>query len=136
MRCRGHQKVNTEQEIGNNLADNEARWVAEETEIEIAALIWNSKPETLDLKLEHIKYSRDDNHLIENLKGKKQKDGCAYIPDGHLVIPSNILGKLVLEEHNKTHWGAGALYKYLNKKMVGHNLYTGINQVIQQCEIC
>ena len=61
MHCRGHQKGNTEQEIGINLADNEARRVAEETEIEIAALIPNNKPETLDLKPEHIKYSRDDN---------------------------------------------------------------------------
>lgn len=81
MHCRGHQKGNTEQESGNNLADTEGRQVAEEIEIEIAALIPNSKPQTLDLKPEHIKYSRNDNHLVEDLKYKKQMDGPAYLMD-------------------------------------------------------
>ena len=51
-------------------------------------------------------------------------------------MPSNVLWKLVLDEQKKTHWGADALYKQLNQKIVSQNLYTTMKQVTQRCEIC
>ena len=34
------------------------------------------------------------------------------------------------------HWGADNLYKSLNQKLIGQNLYTVIKQVTQRCEMC
>lgn len=41
-----------------------------------------------------------------------------------------------MAEHKKSHWGAEALYKYLNQRRVARNLYTTVKQVTQRCEIC
>lgn len=41
-----------------------------------------------------------------------------------------------MSEHRKTRWGAEALYKYLNQRIVAWNLYTTVRQVMQRCQIC
>ncbi|XP_074911884.1 uncharacterized protein LOC142043934 isoform X2 [Buteo buteo] len=47
MHCRGHQKGNTDPEIGNRLADYEARRVAEEVKTEALSLIPDGKIQTI-----------------------------------------------------------------------------------------
>lgn len=70
MHCRGHQKGNTDQEIGNRLADGEAKRVAEQAEI--GALIPDSKPINLE---QAPKYSKEDLKLAEDLGGKIGPEG-------------------------------------------------------------
>lgn len=65
-----------------------------------------------------------------------ESDGWVHLADNHIVIPSNLIWTTVLTEHNKMHWGADALYKSLNQKLIGRNLYTMVKQISQQCEIC
>ncbi|XP_032063100.1 uncharacterized protein LOC116501622, partial [Aythya fuligula] len=135
MHCRGHQRGSTDSEIGNRLADKEARRVAERGQVEVLALIPDGKIQALE-KGQAPKYSKEDLKLIEDLKGKLNVDGWAHLEDNRVVMPSNLVWPMVLGEHNKTHWGADALYKLLNRVLVARNLYTTIRQVTQQCDTC
>ncbi|NXU46847.1 POL3 protein, partial [Drymodes brunneopygia] len=131
MHCRGHQKGNTDQEIGNRLADQEAKRAAEQ-EIEIGSLIPDGKPVNFN---ENPEYSKEDLKLANDLRGKRRGDWI-HLDEGQVLVPSNLLRFIVQSEHRKTHWGADALYEELIKRLVGRNLYTTVKQVTQQCEIC
>ena len=135
MHCRGHQKGNTDTEIGNRLADYEAKRVAGEVKTETLSLIPDGKIQTVSTNRKP-NYSKEDLKLIEDLEGKIESDGWVRLADNRIVIPSNLIWTTVLTEHNKTHWGADTLYKSLNQKLVGRNLYTMVKQISQQCEIC
>lgn len=53
-----------------------------------------------------------------------------------IIVPTSLLWAIIMAKHRKTHWGAEALYEYLSQGIVAWNLYTTIEQVTQQCEIC
>lgn len=133
MHCRGHQKGDTDPEVGNRLADYEARRVAEKAKV--CSLIPDGKVQLVSSG-QAPRYSKEDQKLIEDLKGKQGSEGWARLEDGRIVVPSAMIWSLVMTEHKKTHWGADTLYKELIKSLVGRNLYTIIKQVTQQCEIC
>nr|XP_009921610.1 PREDICTED: protein NYNRIN-like [Haliaeetus albicilla] len=135
MHCRGHQKGNTDSEIGNRLADYEARRVAEEVEAEALSLMPDSKIQTVSTN-QKPNYSKEDLKLIEDLDGKVESDGWVHLAGNCIVIPSSLMWTTILTEHNKTHWGADALYKSLNQKLIRRNLYTMVKQISQQCELC
>jgi len=56
MHCRGHQKGNTEQELGNKLTDQEAKRAAERDSIKTLALVPDGK--LVDTEME-FKYSKE-----------------------------------------------------------------------------
>lgn len=62
MHCKGHQKGNTKQEMGNRLADLEAKKVTEKEQVQTLALTPDGKPITWGT---NIPYSK------ENLTGSK-----------------------------------------------------------------
>jgi len=134
MHCRGHLKGNTDQERGNSLADYEAKQAAEKMG-EILALIPDNRSRNL-INEENIEYSKDNEELIKRLGRQIPSQGWAYSSDGRIIIPAKQIWGVVKEEHNKTHWGADSLYKFLNQKLIGKNLYTTVRQVTQHCEIC
>nr|XP_010304187.1 PREDICTED: uncharacterized protein LOC104638152 [Balearica regulorum gibbericeps] len=59
IHCKGHQKGNTDREIGNKLADSEARKAAEKGKV-MAALILDGKLQIPNSDLEPDKYSKED----------------------------------------------------------------------------
>ena len=134
MHCRGHLKGNTDQEKGNRLADHEAKQAAERMQ-KILTLIPDNRSRNLDDQ-ENIEYSKADKELIEEIGGQVPSRGWAHSSDGRIIIPAKQIWGVVKEEHNRTHWGADSLYKFLNQKLIGKNLYTTVRQVTQQCEIC
>ena len=101
----------------------------------ILALIPDNRSRNL-IDQENTEYSKDDEELIEGLGGQIPSQGWAYSSDGRIIIPAKQIWAVVKEEHNRTHWGANSLYKFLNQKLIEKNLYTTVRQVIQQCEIC
>lgn len=134
MHIRAHQRVNSELEKGNELADREAKRVARiETKTEGVLALIPDRQISLESKPE---YTREDQKLIADLEGTYNEEGWAYTPQGKLVIPSHILWHLVREEHRKRHWGAEALYSHLIKEIVARNMYTTVRQVTRQCDIC
>ncbi|KAK4822132.1 hypothetical protein QYF61_010255 [Mycteria americana] len=134
MHCRGHLKGNTDQEKGNRLADYEAKQAAERMQ-KILTLIPDNRSRSLGDQ-ENVEYCRADKELIEEMGRQVPSKGWAHLSDGRIIIPAKQVWGVVKEEHNKIHWGADSLYKFLNKKLIGRNLYTTVRQVTQQCEIC
>ncbi|KAK4824938.1 hypothetical protein QYF61_021558 [Mycteria americana] len=113
MHCRGHLKCNTDQEKGNRLADYEAKQAAERIQ-KILTLIPDNRSRNLE--------------LTEEMGGQVPSKGWAHLSDGRIIIPAKQVWGAVKEEHNKTHWGADSLYKFLNQKLIGRNLYTTVRQ--------
>ncbi|XP_042644068.1 uncharacterized protein LOC122152907 [Tyto alba] len=132
MHTKAHQKVNSELEKGNELADREAKRAAK-IEIKMEGALIPDRQISLESKPE---YTREDQKLIADLEGTYNKEGWAYTPQGKLIIPSRLLWHFTREEHRKRHWGAEALYSHLIKEIVARNLYTMVRQVTRQCNIC
>ncbi|XP_027593940.2 uncharacterized protein LOC113996813 [Pipra filicauda] len=132
MHCRGHQKGNTNQEKGNRLADREAKKAAENGQVELASLIPDGK--IIEVS-SNVSYSKEDLKLIKDQQAQR-KGNVYYLETGQIVVPERVLWKVVQAEHNKTHWGADALHKYLRRQIIGRNLYTTIIQVTKQCKTC
>lgn len=125
MHCKAHQRGESPNEVGNALADREAKRAAEEDPVEVHPLIPDSKIHTDG----EPKYSREDQKLIEDLEGQVGEGGWAITPQGKIVVPSVLLWAVVMAEHRKAHWGVEALYKYLNQRITARNLYTTVTQV-------
>ena len=132
MHIKAHQKVSSDLEKGNELADREAKQVAK-TKIKVAGALIPDRHISLQDKP---KYTREDQKLISDLEGSYNEEGWAYTPQGKLIVPSYLLWHLIREEHRKRHWGMEALYKHLIKDIVARNLYTTVRQVTQQCDLC
>ncbi|XP_054247542.1 protein NYNRIN-like [Indicator indicator] len=136
MHCRAHQKGNSGQERGNRLADKTAKTVAREgKEVAEFVLVPDGKL-TIEQKEPEPVYNTEDQKLIKDLLGTRIEKGWARTPDGKLVIPSNLLWAFVQMEHGKTHWGAEALYRKLVQECIARKLYTTVEQVTRQCEVC
>lgn len=131
MYYKAHQKGGTTEEVGDALADREAKRVAETEDIEVQALIPDSKIQTEGKP----RYSREDQKLIEDLGGQMGEGGWIRAQN-KIIVPTSLLWAIIMAEHRKTHWGTEALYKYLSQQIVDWNLYTTIKQVTQQREIC
>lgn len=102
MHCRGHQKGNAEYEIGNRFADQEAKRAAELTKIEALSLVPDGKIQTIESRLKPT-YSKEDQKLIEDLKGEAAPDEWVHLKDGRVILPFNLIWTTVFIEHNKTH---------------------------------
>ncbi|KAK1204014.1 POL5 protein, partial [Pygoscelis papua] len=135
MHCRGHQKGEAKFEKGNRLADVEARKAAERKMVEGLTLIPDGKVQTITT-MGPPKYGKEDYKLIHDLKGKEDTNGWAWTPERKIIVPSKYIWGLIKLEHAKTHWGVDPTYKSISKFWIGRDLYTKIQQVIQQCEIC
>ncbi|XP_053800268.1 uncharacterized protein LOC128788937 [Vidua chalybeata] len=117
MHIKAHQKINSELEEGNELADREAKEASRIEVITEAALIPDGQisPEGKP------RYNKLEKKFIYEQKGDYNQEGWATI-EGKLVIPSNLLWSLIREEHQKTHWGIDALYKYLSERIIARHL--------------
>ncbi|KAK4811185.1 hypothetical protein QYF61_019816 [Mycteria americana] len=130
MHCKGHQKGNTDREVGNKLADYEARQAAEQGEI--LSLI----PEKSLPLPESAEYDEKDQKLITDLEAKIGLSGWAVLKDNRIIIPFRLLWALTKTEHDKTHWGTEALYNSLTKQIVARNLFQTVKSVVDRCETC
>ncbi|KAK4810899.1 hypothetical protein QYF61_013307 [Mycteria americana] len=113
MHCKGHQKGNADREVGNKLADYEARQAAEQAE-----------------------YDEKNQKLITDLEAELGLSGWAVLKDNRIIIPFRLLWVLTKTEHDKTHWGTEALYNSLTKQIVARNLFQTVKSVVDRCETC
>ncbi len=132
MHIKAQQRVSSDLEKGNELADREAKQAAK-MKVRIEGALIPDRQISLEGKPE---YTKEDQKLITDLEGSYNEEGWAYTPQGRLIIPSCLLWHLIREEHRKRHWGTEALYKHLIREIVARNLYTTVRQVTQQCDLC
>ena len=77
-------------EIGNRLADHEARRVTEEVGKEELSLIPDNKIQTVSTGQEP-NYSKENLKVIQNMNDKIKINKWTYLRDGHIVVPSNLI---------------------------------------------
>ncbi|RMC05663.1 hypothetical protein DUI87_17748 [Hirundo rustica rustica] len=120
MHIKAHQKVSSELEEGNMLADREANEAAKgevpDKTVE-AALIPDGK---VSIEGKPV-YNKKDKKLIKVEKASYNQEGWAVTEEGKLVVPSYLLWSLVQREHEKTHWGIDALYNHLKERIIAKN---------------
>ncbi|XP_031464298.1 uncharacterized protein LOC116238638, partial [Phasianus colchicus] len=117
MHCHSHQRGNNAEEMGNALADREAKQVAENVVTE-----GSLNPDGKIQVDGEPKYSKGAWNLINGLGGWIREEGWAFMPRGKLIIPSAILWAVVMAEHRKAHWGTEALCKSLMQQIVARKL--------------
>ncbi|XP_040437583.1 uncharacterized protein LOC121082308 [Falco naumanni] len=105
MHIKAHQKVSSDLEKRNELADREAKQVAK-TKIKVVGALIPDRHISLQDKP---KYTKEDQKLISDLEGSYNEERWAYTPQGRLIVPSYLLWHLIREEHRKRHWGMEAL---------------------------
>ncbi|RMC09768.1 hypothetical protein DUI87_13555 [Hirundo rustica rustica] len=135
MHIKAHQKVSSELEEGNMLADREAKEAAKgevpDKAVE-AALIPDGK---VSIEGKPV-YNKKDKKLIKVEKASYNQEGWAVTEEGKLVVPSYLLWSLVQREHEKTHWGIEALYNHLKERIMARKLQGTVIQVTRQCSLC
>ncbi|RMB96073.1 hypothetical protein DUI87_27513 [Hirundo rustica rustica] len=135
MHIKAHQKVSSELEEGNMLADREAKEAAKgevpDKAVE-AALIPDGK---ISIEGKPV-YNKKDKKLIKVEKASYNQEGWAVTEEGKLVVPSYLVWSLVQREHEKTHWGIDALYNHLKERIMARKLQGTVIQVTRQCSLC
>lgn len=135
MHIKAHQKVSSELEEGNMLADREAKDTAkgevpnekvEATSIPDGKIYLEGRPE----------YNKKDKKLTKKENASYNQEGWAVTKDNKLIIPSYLLWSLVQKEQEKTHWGMDALCNYLKDRIMARRLQGAVIQVTRQCGLC
>ena len=85
MHCKGHQKGNTDREVGNKLADYEARRAAEQGEV------LSVNPEKSLPLPETTEYDKKNQKLVTNLGAEISPSGWALLKDNRIIVLFSIL---------------------------------------------
>ncbi|XP_050842916.1 uncharacterized protein LOC127061041 [Serinus canaria] len=135
MHVRGHQKEEGKIFQGNRLADSAAK--------EAARLVWTQMA-LIPTKVTPISpylnkpphYSSEDEKLAKLLRAQKNATGWYVTTTGQVVVPKQIMNAILVTEHNKCHWGAEVLVKFLKKEMVSNQMLTMAKRVNAMCPVC
>ena len=116
MHCRGHQKEDTPQARGNRLADETARWAAEDREESREIPMRTFVPAELpELALDSPTYTEAQNQLAEAEGATKTDKGWWELPDGKLLVPEEMAPSLVSQAHRMTHLGHDKLEELIRR---------------------
>ncbi|RLV63337.1 hypothetical protein DV515_00018375, partial [Chloebia gouldiae] len=135
MHVRGHQKEDGKIFRGNRLADPAAREVARQVWTQMALIPTRTNPANPYLQ-QPLRYSREDEKLAALLKANKNATGWYVTNTGQVVVPSWIMKAILVAEHNKSHWGAEALVKFLKGKIVSNQKLSLAKRVNAMCPVC
>ncbi|MCQ4015912.1 hypothetical protein FK517_26905, partial [Klebsiella pneumoniae] len=91
MHIKAQQRVSSDLEKGNELADREAKQAAK-MKVRIEGALIPDRQISLEGKPE---YTKEDQKLITDLEGSYNEEGWAYTPQGRMIIPSCLLWHLI-----------------------------------------
>lgn len=136
IHCRGHQKDNSLEALGNQLADKVAREVAmkppaiQASIIELPNAMADWDPENTP------HYSKDEEALGKRLHGSVDSSGWWQLPDGRTLLPKAV-GRRVLEQTHKTsHLGESKLIEVVRKHYLICGIYKAARDIVSRCEAC
>ncbi|RLV63310.1 hypothetical protein DV515_00018401 [Chloebia gouldiae] len=132
MHVRGHQKEDGKIFRGNRLADAAAREAARQVWTQMALIPTRTNPANPYLQ-QPPRYSREDEKLAALLKANKNATGWYVTNTGQVVVPSWIMKAILVAEHNKSHWGAEALVKFLKSEIVSNRMLSLAKRVNAMC---
>ncbi|XP_050842263.1 uncharacterized protein LOC127060962 [Serinus canaria] len=135
MHVRGHRKEEGKIYQGNDLADVTARKVAREVWTQMALIPVKVSPVNPYLN-QAPKYTIDDEKLAMLLNAQKNMTGWYVTTTGQVVVPAKIMKVILETEHNKCHWGAEMLVKFLRREIVSNQMLTLAKRVNAMCPVC
>ncbi|RLV63642.1 hypothetical protein DV515_00018065, partial [Chloebia gouldiae] len=135
MHVRGHQKEDGKIFRGNRLVDAAAREAARQVWTQMALIPTRTNPANPYLQ-QPPRYSREDEKLAALLKANKNATGWYVTNTGQVVVPSWIMKAILVAEHNKSHWGAEALVKFLKSEIVSNRMLSLAKRVNAMCSVC
>ncbi|XP_059710860.1 uncharacterized protein LOC132331460 [Haemorhous mexicanus] len=135
MHVRGHRKEEGKIYRGNDLADVTARKVAREVWTQMALIPVKVSPVNPFLN-QAPKYTTDDEKLATLLNAQKNTTGWYVTTTGQVVVPAKIMKVILETEHNKCHWGAEMLVKFLRREIVSNQMLTLAKRVNAMCPVC
>ncbi|RMC05624.1 hypothetical protein DUI87_17709 [Hirundo rustica rustica] len=135
VHVKGHQKGNTLEGKGNQLADQEAKRAAQNSEepIKILALNKISEEKEREGKPE---YDKKELKVIEELKMQRGEHREWLTPDGRKFLNKPLARKVITEIHELTHWGTQGLYDHFLRENFCIGVYDLAKAVTQGCVIC
>ncbi|KAM4883384.1 uncharacterized protein FYW23_013685 [Sylvia borin] len=135
MHVRGHQNEEGKIFQGNRLADQAAKKAAREVWTQLALLPTRTNPAAQFMDQQPF-YSPDDEKLAAFVQARKNLKGWYVTSTGQVVLPQRVM-KTVLEiEHNKCHWGAEALTKFLRNEVISNQMLTMAKRINAMCPLC
>lgn len=135
MHVRGHQKEEGKMFQGNRLADAAAKRIAREVWTQMALIPVKVSPAAPHM-IEEPKYSTDDEKLATFLGAQKNSRGWYVTAMGQVVVPTKVMKTILETEHNKCHWGAEALVKFLKREIISNQMLTLAKRVNAMCPTC
>ncbi|XP_027528989.1 uncharacterized protein LOC113962435, partial [Neopelma chrysocephalum] len=135
MHVKGHQTDPGREFQGNRRADQAAKRAAREVWTQMALLPVRNNPAMTYME-EKPHYSPEDEKLAQMMEARKNLKGWYITSTGQVILPVRIM-KTVLEiEHNKCHWGAEALVKFLKNEVFSNQMLTLAKRVNAMCPMC
>ncbi|RMC09743.1 hypothetical protein DUI87_13530 [Hirundo rustica rustica] len=135
MHVPGHRREDGKIYQGNRLADKTAKRVAKEIKTQSALIPAKGNPADSYMKDEP-PYLPDDVKLAHLVKAQKNDKGWYVTATGQVVVPAKIMRAILETEHDKCHWGAEALVKFLKNEVISNQMLTMAKRVNATCPTC
>ncbi|XP_051635423.1 uncharacterized protein LOC127467479 isoform X1 [Manacus candei] len=135
MHVRGHQADPGREFQGNRYADQAARRAAREVWTQMVLLPTRNNP-AITFMEEKPHYSPEDEKLAVMMEAKKNIRGWYITPTRQVILPVRIMKAVLEMEHNKCHWGAEALVKFLKNEIFSNQMLTLAKRVNAMCPMC
>ncbi|XP_039234750.1 uncharacterized protein LOC120322735, partial [Pipra filicauda] len=135
MHVKGHQRDPGREFRGNRQADQAAKQAAREVWTQMVLLPVRNNP-AIPYMEEKPHYSQEDEKLAQMTNAKKNVKGWYISPIGQVILPVRIMKAVLETEHNKCHWGAEALVKFLKNEVLSNQMLTLAKRVNAMCPMC
>ncbi|TRZ11348.1 hypothetical protein HGM15179_015766 [Zosterops borbonicus] len=81
-------------------------------------------------------YSAEDEKLAQLVQAQKNAMGWYVTGTGQVVVPTKLMKVILETEHNKCHWGAEVLVKFLKREIISNQMLTMAKRVNAMCPVC
>ncbi|RMB89434.1 hypothetical protein DUI87_34182 [Hirundo rustica rustica] len=135
VHVKGHQKGNTFEGRGNQIADQEAKQAALNPKEPVKALTLSAAPEGEEKQGEP-KYDKTELKLIEELNMRRGEHGEWITSDGRRFLNKPLARKVLTEIHEQTHWGTQGVCDHFLRENFCVGVYSLAKAIIQGCAIC
>ncbi|RMC04066.1 hypothetical protein DUI87_19403 [Hirundo rustica rustica] len=135
VHVRGHQRGNSSEEKGNQMADSEAKRVAPEPG-EPTKIMVMSQSSGEEEDREKPVYNKKEVKVIEELGMQRGKCGVWIAPDGRKFLNKPLARRMLQEIHELIHWGTQGLCDHFLRECLCIGVYELAKAITQGCVIC
>ncbi|RMC12109.1 hypothetical protein DUI87_11244 [Hirundo rustica rustica] len=135
VHVRGHQRGNSLEEKGNQMADSEAKRVAQELGEPTKIMVMNQSSGEEEDREKPV-YNKKELKAIEELGMQQSECGVWIAPDGRKFLNKPLARRMLQEIHELTHWGTQGLCDHFLRQYLCIGAYELGKTITQGCTIC